>query len=273
MILDRIVSAKRAEIAERRARVPEQDMEKRAMAVPPRGGFVPALRPRQRGADIRLIAEVKKASPSKGLIRPDFDPVAIARSYQDAGAAAVSVLTDREFFQGSLDHMRSVASGVRVPVLRKDFILDRYQLLEAREAGASAVLLIAAILNDRDLALLMAESRALGLETLVEVHSSEELARVLATDAPAIGINNRDLATFQVDIETTLRLRPQIPADRLAVSESGIFTREHVLRLQAAHVDAVLVGESLMRRPDPGDGVRELLGAANKPAPGPHTAG
>ena len=262
-ILEKIVRSTRRELDARMASRPEADLERAALGRRARGGFLRALRPAERGGDIRLIAEIKKASPSKGLIRPDFDPPSIARRYEAAGAAAISVLTDGPFFQGDLEHLRSAAAAVRLPLLRKDFILERYQLLEAREAGASAVLLIAAVLDDGRLGALLKDAEALGLDALTEVHDREELDRAVALGAPAVGINNRDLGTFEVDLETTLRLRPHIPEGCLAVSESGIFTREDVLRLQRAGVDAVLVGESLMRHPDPGAAVRALLGSAS----------
>jgi len=260
VILDEIVAAKRIELARSQERLSEAELEARSLAINPRGGFRKALTPLDRGEDIRLIAEIKKASPSKGLIRPDFRPVEIARQYESAGAAAISVLTDSKFFQGSLDILRNVSQTTSLPCLRKDFVLERYQLLEAREAGAAAVLLIVAVLKDREIALLLKEARSLGLGVLLEVHSEAELARALATEAEIIGVNNRDLKNFQVRIETTFELRAKIPEDRLVVSESGITGREDVLRLQREGVDAILVGESLMRKTEPGEGVRELLG-------------
>lgn len=258
-ILEKILRVKREEVLRRRAERTEADLEAAALATPLARGFREALTPSARGGQIRLIAEIKKASPSKGLIRPDFRPVEIARSYEAGGAAAISVLTDEPFFQGSLDVLRRVRQATTLPLLRKDFILDRYQLLEAREAGASAALLIVAALEDADLDALIAETRRLGLDCLVEVHNEAELDRALRTDADILGVNNRDLATFEVNLETSLRLRERIPDDRLMVSESGIFTREDVARLREAGVDAMLVGESLMRQPDPGEAARELL--------------
>lgn len=259
-ILDKIVAAKRAEIEERKALRPIWELERDALDRPPRGGFAQAARPERRGDDIRLIAEIKKASPSKGLIRPDFDPPLIARQYEQAGAAAISVLTDERLFGGSLAILDQVSRAVETPLLRKDFVLEEYQLLEARAAGASAALLIAAILDDDTLESLLREAARLGIDTLTEVHTEAELERAAALGAPVIGVNNRNLQTFEVDLETTLRLRPRIPSDRVAVSESGVFTRADVLRLQDAGVDAVLVGESLMRQPDPGAAARGLLG-------------
>ena len=258
-ILEEIVAAKRVELQANRAGLPEPELETRALDVAPRRGFLEAVTPSPRGRDIRLIAEIKKASPSKGLIRPDFRPVEIARAYEDGGAAAISVLTDGPFFQGSLDILRSVARAASLPLLRKDFVLERYQLLEAREAGASAVLLIVAILTDAALRALLDETRRLEMDALVEVHNEEELARALATDARIIGLNNRDLTTFNVDLGASLRLCPLIPQDRITVSESGVFTHGDAMRLRDAGIDAMLVGESLMRSPDPADAVRELL--------------
>ena len=259
-ILDKILGVKREEVRRRRAERGEANLEAAALAVPPAGGFREAITSPERGRVARLIAEIKKASPSKGLIRPDFRPVEIAGQYEAGGAAAISVLTDEPFFQGSLDILREVRRATALPLLRKDFIVDRYQLLEAREAGAAAALLIVAALDDASLAALLAETRRLGLDALVEVHNEAELERALATDADIIGVNNRNLATFEVDLGTSIRLRERIPPERVMVSESGIFTREDVARLREAGVDAVLVGESLMRRPDPGAAARELLG-------------
>jgi indole-3-glycerol phosphate synthase len=210
-------------------------------------------------ASIKLIAEVKKASPSQGVIRSDFDAVAIARIYQAAGATCLSVLTDEKYFQGSLDYLRQIRRAVEIPLLRKDFILDSYQLVEARAAGADAVLLIAECLDDCNLRKLHNEAIDLGMTPLVEFYEPENLPRVLATGAQLIGVNNRDLRTFAVDLDNTIRLRDQIPLDCLLVAESGIHTRVDVLRLQAAGVDAMLVGESLMREPDIAAAVRRLL--------------
>ena len=214
---------------------------------------------------IRLIAEVKKASPSKGVIRADFDPVEIARIYQEHGAACLSVLTDGPFFQGSLDNLRRVRVAVDLPVLRKDFIIDSYQVIEARAAGADAVLLIAECLDDESLARLHGEILELGMAPLVELHEPANLARVLQIGARLIGINNRDLRTFRTDLEHTLRLRRQIPSDRVVVGESGIRTRSDVLRLEAAGVQAMLVGETLLARPDIAEAVDELLGNQGLP--------
>ena len=256
-ILDRIVETKLREIAAAKAAVPEAELERRVADLPPARDFRAAIR---RFAQITLIAEVKKASPSAGVIRADFDPVAIARTYEEHGAAAVSVLTDVEYFQGSLTYLTDVKAAVGLPVLRKDFVLDRYQLLEARAAGADAVLLIAECLPGDRLATLRREAAALGLHTLVELHDAEELPRVLDSGAPIIGINNRDLRTFTTRLEHTLELLPKIPADRTVVSESGIKTHADLVTLGRAGAHAVLVGESLMRAPDIGAALDALRG-------------
>jgi indole-3-glycerol phosphate synthase len=248
-ILDRIVETKRREIAAARAAVPDAEMERRAAAAPPGRDFRGAIR---KFGLITLIAEVKKASPSAGVIRADFDPVAIARTYEAHGAAAISVLTDVDYFQGSLAYLTAVKAAVNLPVLRKDFVLDRYQLLEARAAGADAVLLIAECLPGNELHALQNDATALGLHTLVELHDADQLPRVLDCGAPVIGINNRDLRTFVTRLEHTLELLPKIPADRTVVSESGIKVRADLERLGTAGARAVLVGESLMRAPDIG---------------------
>ena len=209
---------------------------------------------------IRLIAEVKKASPSKGVIRTDFEPVAIARTYAQHGAACLSVLTDEQYFQGSLDYLRRIRATVDLPVLRKDFIIDPYQVYEARTAGADAVLLIAECLDDNELRLLHDTVGELQMTALVELYDPENLSRVLDVGAKLIGVNNRDLRTFETDLEHTLRLREQVPTDRALVAESGIRTRADVQRLEAAGVNAILVGETLMASPDIGAAVDELLG-------------
>lgn len=257
-ILDQIVATKREEIAQRKRERCVAELQAQAGAALPPRNFLEALR----GPAIRLIAEVKKASPSKGLIRADFDPVAIAKTYEAHGTACISVLTDEPYFQGRLEYLTAVRQAVGVPVLRKDFILDEYQVWEARAAGADAVLLIAECLDDDALAGLHAAIRRLGMTALVELYDPANLARVLAIGAELIGVNNRDLRTFEVDLEHTLRLRRQIPADRLVVGESGIRTRQDALRLQTGGVQAMLVGESLMAQADVGAAVDALLGAA-----------
>ena len=225
-------------------------------------GFEAALR-RTATSGTAVIAELKKASPSRGLIRADFEPVSLAKSLEAAGAAALSVLTDREFFQGSLEYLSQAAGAVGIPCLRKDFIVDEYQIVEARAHRADAVLLIAAALSDSELKRLAEAARSLALDVLVEVHTAEELDGVLGalgeTGADAIGVNNRDLKTFDVSAETSMALAGRIPASVVRVTESGIATRDDIVRLRKAGFDAFLIGESLMRQPDPGAALAELL--------------
>lgn len=255
-ILDRIVAEKRREIAERRACLSERELEARLMAAPAVRDFRAAL---ERATGVAVIAEVKKASPSADVIRADFDPVAIAQTYAAHGAAAISVLTDEPFFQGSLSYLSDIRAAVEPPLLRKDFILDRYQILEARAAGADAVLLIAEILGDDELLSLRRAAEALGMQCLVELHDPENLQRVIDSGARLIGVNNRDLRTFATRLEHTVEAAPLLPAGCCLVSESGIRTRGDVERLAAAGVRAVLVGETLMRAPDIGAALDELL--------------
>ncbi len=256
-ILEKIVEEKRREIAAARTAVSEQQLRKAVEDAPAPRDFFQAL---ATDGPIRLIAEVKKASPSAGIIREDFDPVAIAKIYETHGASCISVLTDEKFFQGHLDYLRAVRAAVDLPVLRKDFIVDSYQLLEARAAGADAVLLIAECLDDCALRKLHNETVALGMTPLVELYDPANLSRVLEAGATLIGVNNRNLHTFEVDLEHTLRMRREIPNDCVLVGESGIKTRADVERLQQAKVDAILVGESLIREADIGAAVDTLLG-------------
>jgi indole-3-glycerol phosphate synthase len=256
-ILDDIVAYKREEIAAARARLPEAVLQARAGDARPVRDFRGAL---LRGPGVRVIAEIKKASPSAGLIRADFDPVAIARTYAEHGAACISVLTDEPSFQGRLSYLLQVSEAVPLPVLRKDFLLDRYQLLEARASGADCVLLIAEILPGDELNRLLAQTWELGMEALVELYDADNLPRVLAAGAKLVGINNRDLRTMKVRLEHTIELAARVPADVCLVGESGIRTREDVERLRAAGVKAVLVGETLMRSADIGARLRELIG-------------
>jgi indole-3-glycerol phosphate synthase len=256
-VLEKITAAKRREIAERCSRTPESELRRRVGDAPPARDFFAVL---ASGGPIRLIAEVKKASPSDGVIRQDFDPVAIARTYADHGASCISVLTDEPYFQGSLDHLVHVRAAVQLPVLRKDFILDSYQVVEARAAGADAVLLIAECLDDCNLRKLHNEIIGLGMTPLVELYEPANLPRVVEAGAALIGVNNRDLHTFTVDLEHSMRLRRAAPQECVFVSESGIKTRQDVERLHAAGVDAILVGETLMREPDVGAAVDRLLG-------------
>lgn len=256
-ILDKIVATKREEIQLAKQDQTEAALRAQLVDAPPVRDFFAAL-----AADgpIKLIAEVKKASPSKGVIREDFRPVEIAKSYEAAGASCLSVLTDEQYFQGSLEYLREIRRAVSLPVLRKDFILDSYQLLEARVAGADAVLLIAECLDDCNLRKLHNEAIDLGLTPLVELYEPENLQRVFDAGATLIGVNNRDLRTFEVDLDHTIRMREQIPDQCVVVGESGIRMREDVVRLEEAGVDAILVGESLMAQSDITGAVHDLLG-------------
>jgi indole-3-glycerol phosphate synthase len=260
-ILDRIVASKHREIAAARERVSIAELERRLAAAPPIRDFRAVL---DIPGSIQFIAEVKRASPSAGLIRADFDPVAIARTYADHGAACISVLTDEPFFQGHLSYLEQIRAAVAPRLLRKDFILDRYQLLEARAAGADAVLLIAEILFGESLPALVRQTHDLGMECLVELYDAKNLPRVLDSGARLVGVNNRDLRTFVTRLEHTLELAPRLPPGCCLVSESGIRTREDVLRLQAAGVRAVLVGETLMRAADIGAQLDELRGIGSR---------
>jgi indole-3-glycerol phosphate synthase len=256
-VLDRIVTSKRRELDEARARVPAAELERRLAEAPPVRDFRAAL---EAPGGVQIIAEVKKASPSAGVLRADFDPVAIARAYERHGAACLSVLTDEPFFQGSLAYLSAIRAAVAPPLLRKDFILDRYQLLQARCAGADAVLLIAEILDDEQLPRLVRQAGEVGLQALVELYEAGNLPRVVDSGARLIGINNRDLRTFVTRLEHTLGLAARLPAGCCLVSESGIRTRDDILRLQEAGVRAVLIGETLMRAPDIGAKLDELNG-------------
>jgi indole-3-glycerol phosphate synthase len=268
-ILDEIVASKRREIVAAQERQPLAELERRLTEAPPLRDFRAALEgpltraPLPHGeTGIHIIAEVKKASPSAGVIRADFDPVAIAQTYARHGAACISVLTDTPYFQGRLEYLTQIRTKVAPPLLRKDFILDRYQLLEARLAGADAVLLIAEILAGQDLSVLLRQTAELGMQALVELYDAENLPRVLDSGTRLIGINNRSLRTFVTRLEHTLELAPRLPADCCLVSESGIKSRADVLRLQQAGVRAVLVGETLMAAPDIGKKLAELRGVA-----------
>jgi indole-3-glycerol phosphate synthase len=256
-LLQRIVATKREELVADQACQSLWQMRRLAEQAPPAVGFWEAL---VASPGIALIAEVKRASPSKGVIRHDFDPVRLARRYVQGGAAALSVLTDKPYFQGDLAYLSSIRQQVTVPLLRKDFIIDPYQVFQARTAGADAVLLIAECLSPQQLKELVACITELGMEALVELYEAENLAAVLESGCRLVGINNRDLRTFEVDLEHTLRMLSAIPSDRLVVAESGIASREDVLRLEAAGVGAMLVGESLMRQVDVGRAAATLLG-------------
>jgi indole-3-glycerol phosphate synthase len=256
-VLDRIVATKQDEIDRARVETPEALLRERLAEAPPPRDF---LGPLARQGPIRLIAEVKKASPSKGVIREDFDPVEIARTYEEHGATCISVITDAPHFQGSLDSLREIRACVVLPVLRKDFVIDPYQVLQARVAGADAVLLIAECLDDAALRGLYDAIAELGMTPLVELYEPETLPGVVGAGARLVGINNRNLRTFEVDLGHTLRLCREIPADRVVVGESGIRTRADADQLEAAGVQAMLVGETLMASPDVGAAVDELLG-------------
>ncbi|MCI0684781.1 MAG: indole-3-glycerol phosphate synthase TrpC [Gemmataceae bacterium] len=256
-ILDEIVATKRQELAERQARVPPAELTRRLPAAAPVRDFHAAL---ASAPGIGIIAEVKKASPSAGVLRADFDPVAIARTYAAAGADCLSVLTDAPYFQGALAYLTAIRAAVAPPVLRKDFLLDAYQVLEARVAGADAVLLIAEILDDALLRRLLRETEGLGMQALVELYEPTNVERVLDSGATLIGINNRDLRTFETRLEHTLELAPRFPPGCTLVSESGIKTRADIERLRVAGVRAVLIGETLMRSGDAGLTLRELRG-------------
>ncbi len=257
MILDRIVAHKKKEVEENKARVPLSKLKDIVREREARS-FAKVLRDTE---GVSLIAEIKKASPSKGLIRADFNPAEIARIYSEAGAKAISILTDQEFFMGEPEYLRIVSSITHLPVLRKDFIIDSYQLYEANVWGADAVLLIMAILSDTEFKELFNIAENLGLECLVEVHTEEELGRALSLGAEIIGINNRDLQTFKTSLETTFQLKEKITDPRIViVSESGINTRDDVTRLRHHGIHAMLVGEALMRENDIARKVSELIG-------------
>ena len=257
MILDDIIANKKEELSGTKRRSSLAEVKARAADAGPVRGFGKAL---SRSGAIRLIAEVKKASPSKGVIREDFDPVRIAQTYEKSGASCISVLTEEKFFQGRLEYLAAVRKAAGLPLLRKDFIIDEYQVYEARAAGADAILLIAACLEKNQMAEYLGIAGQLGLDALVESHTYRELDKALLAGATLVGINNRDLSTFTVSLDTTLDLLKDIPDDRIVVSESGIKTRDDVVKLEKAGVDAVLVGEGLMREKDIGKKVKELLG-------------
>ncbi|MCC6727987.1 MAG: indole-3-glycerol phosphate synthase TrpC [Chthonomonadales bacterium] len=256
-VLSQILADKRTEVDCARRRVPVEELQARVADMPAPRDFLGALMAAARPA---LIAEVKRASPSKGIIRHDFDPIAIARTYADNGAACLSILTDEPYFQGHLSYLAAIRGVIDLPLLRKDFIIDEYQLLESRAAGADAVLLIEAALQSGEMRGMVEAARALGMAAIVEVHDRAELEEVLTTPVRILGINNRDLHLFRTSLQTTIDLLPLVPADRVVVSESGINTRADVERLREAGAHAVLVGESLMRELDIAGKMRELLG-------------
>ena len=258
-ILDTILARKHEEVAARRAQVPLAELRARHADAPPPRGFADAVAARIASGQTAVIAEVKKASPSKGVIRADFDPAAIARSYEAGGAACLSVLTDVDFFRGSDAYLQQARGACALPVLRKDFVVDAYQIHEARALGADCVLLIAAALDDARLSEFGFLAAELGLDVLLEVHDLDELERALPVPARLLGINNRNLKTFEVSLQTTLDLLPAVPADRVLVTESGILARDDVAKMRASGVHAFLVGEAFMRQPDPGAALRDLF--------------
>jgi indole-3-glycerol phosphate synthase len=257
MILDEIIAKKRQRVDALKKKQPFSEIEKAVSSAAPPRDFFHALK---EGGMPAVIAEIKKASPSAGAIRSELDVGALVSSYEKGGAAAVSVITEEDFFDGKLAYLREAKDKSCLPVLCKDFIIEPTQVFAARGAGADALLLIASVLEQDSLVSLLKTARSLGMECLVEVHNEEELIRVLATDARIVGINNRNLMTFEVDLKTTLGLRPLIPSDRLVVSESGIHERADIETLRGARVDAVLVGTSLMRATDPEQKLKELRG-------------
>lgn len=258
-VLQKILQRKAEEVAERSMRRPLAELKAQAADAPPTRGFAAAIEAKIAAGDPAVIAEVKKASPSKGVIRADFDPAAIARSYEAGGAACLSVLTDVDFFQGADDYLRQARAACSLPALRKDFTIDPWQVYEARALGADCILLIVAALDDARLAVLSELALALGMDVLVEVHDMDELERALQVPAPLLGINNRSLRSFEVSLDTTLSLKHAVPGDRRLVTESGIAAADDVRRMRAAGVDAFLVGESFMRETDPGAALQRLF--------------
>jgi indole-3-glycerol phosphate synthase len=258
-ILTRILATKARELAAAKAAIPLSEMRTRAAASPAPRDFAGALRAKIAAGRSAVIAEIKKASPSRGVLRPIFDPAAIARRYEAGGAACLSVLTDRDYFQGSPEHLNAAREACSLPALRKDFVIDEYQVQESRTLGADCILLIVAALEDARLAALEACAREAGMSVLVEVHDASELERALRLATPLIGINNRNLRTFDVSLETTLDLLPHIPADRVVITESGILAPADVERMHARGVHAFLVGEAFMRAADPGAALAALF--------------
>jgi indole-3-glycerol phosphate synthase len=258
-ILARILATKAREVAAALAARPLEALRADARAAPPVRDFAGALRAKIERGGAGVIAEIKKASPSRGVLRPIFEPATIAARYEAGGAACLSVLTDRDYFQGAPEHLAAARAACALPALRKDFIVDEYQIFESRVLGADCILLIVAALDDARLTALEATARELGMAVLAEVHDAPELERALRLANPLIGINNRNLRTFEVALDTTLALLPQIPRDRLVVTESGILTPADVARMRAAGVHAFLVGEAFMRAADPGAALRALF--------------
>jgi indole-3-glycerol phosphate synthase len=257
-ILDRILEVKRAEIAAGKARLPDPKSEG------PVRDFIAALRNKRPA----VIAEIKKASPSRGVLRADFHPAVIAKSYERSGAACMSVLTDKQFFQGDAEHLKAARAACTLPALRKDFVIDPWQVHESRMLGADCILLIAACLSKKEMIELESAAAELGMAVLVEVHDAQELERALSLKTPLIGINNRNLKTFETHLETTLDLLPRVPAGRIVVTESGILAPADVARMRGHGVETFLVGEAFMRAAEPGNALRELFFAAAQQKPG-----
>jgi indole-3-glycerol phosphate synthase len=258
-VLERIVAVKRAEVAAAKRAVALPEIERRAAAAAPPRDFVGALRAKISAGGAAVIAEIKRASPSKGLLRADFDPASIARSYENGGAACMSVLTDKQFFQGADEHLQAARAACKLPALRKDFMLEPYQMFESRALGADCILLIAAVLSREAMLDLESIAASLGMAVLVEVHDGEELDAALALKTPLVGVNNRNLRTFETKLDTTLDLLPRVPRGRLLVTESGILGPQDVAKMRLRGVHAFLVGEAFMRAPDPGAALRELF--------------
>ncbi|KAB2969543.1 indole-3-glycerol phosphate synthase TrpC [Zoogloea sp.] len=259
-ILNKILAVKREEVAVARLAVSDAAVREQSAAQAPARDFVGAIRARIAAGRAAVISEIKKASPSKGVIRADFRPAEIAAAYEKAGAACLSVLTDRQFFQGAPEYLQAARAACALPALRKDFLVDAYQVYEARAMGADAILLIAAALSLAEMHEMEALAESLGLAVLVEVHNGEELDLAMQLRTPLVGINNRNLRTFEVSLQTTLDLLPRIPADRIVVTESGILTPDDVALMRANQVNAFLVGEAFMRADDPGAGLAALFG-------------
>jgi len=259
-VLQRILAVKREEVAAAKQAIPAREIEARARAAAPARDFVGAIRAKRAAGRPAVIAEIKRASPSKGLLREDFDPAAIARGYEAGGAACLSVLTDRQFFQGAPEHLIAARSACALPALRKDFVLEPYQIHEARALGADCILLIAAELAPDAMRALEALAHELGMAVLVEIHDAAELDAALGLRTPLLGINNRNLRTFETRLDTTLELLRRIPSERIVVTESGILSPADVERLWQGGVGAFLVGEALMRASDPGKALQDLFG-------------
>lgn len=258
-ILEKILQTKQQEISERSQHTSLNDLQQFARDADAPRGFLKALQGKVQAGQPAVIAEIKKASPSKGVIRADFDPPAIARSYQAGGAACLSILTDQHYFQGHEDYLKAARAACELPVIRKDFIVDPYQVYEARAIGADCILLIVAALSDEQLKALHLLAGELGMDVLIEVHDREELERVLSLNAPLVGINNRNLRTFETSLQTSIDLLPLVPEDTLLVTESGIHRREDVTLMRDHHIHTFLVGEAFMRADDPGTELKQLF--------------